>query len=356
MSYSTLFIPDISGFTHFVKNTEINHGRHIIQELIDIIIHEGSKIFQVAEIEGDAVFFYSIDKVLTLAEIEEKARHMYHAFHQHLLLYEQKRICNCGACSTAINLKLKFITHAGEITLVDFAADKGKPYGEAVIAVHRLLKNKIGIKEYLLFSDTYLTDQAFKADGHGTYHDKELGDVSFQYKEINQWMEGIDFEAIRRESQPSEITASYASQILFTIDLVHQFISDFRYRHLWNSEADQIIFDESKINQVGAEHYCIVNGQNLSFDTIKPKVEAPNQRSYGEVLKNPAPFRYFETNFILSEVNERETGVEMRMSVSFKWVWQRLMKNIIKKKLEKKAAEILNEMARALTENVKQVA
>ncbi|MFC2085655.1 hypothetical protein ACFLRO_00420 [Bacteroidota bacterium] len=30
-----LFVPDISGFTQFVKATEISHSRHIIQELLE---------------------------------------------------------------------------------------------------------------------------------------------------------------------------------------------------------------------------------------------------------------------------------------------------------------------------------
>ena len=34
-----LFIPDISGFTRFVTETEIGHSRLIIQELLDILIN-----------------------------------------------------------------------------------------------------------------------------------------------------------------------------------------------------------------------------------------------------------------------------------------------------------------------------
>ena len=73
MSQATLFIPDISGFTKFVKSTEINHSKHIIEELIKIIIHEGKKEFEMVEIEGDAVFFFkqaavSPEKVISIAK------------------------------------------------------------------------------------------------------------------------------------------------------------------------------------------------------------------------------------------------------------------------------------------------
>ena len=33
-----LFIPDISGFTRFVTDMEIEHSRHIIQELLEVLI------------------------------------------------------------------------------------------------------------------------------------------------------------------------------------------------------------------------------------------------------------------------------------------------------------------------------
>ena len=34
-----LFIPDISGFTRFVNETEIEHSRLIIQELLELLIN-----------------------------------------------------------------------------------------------------------------------------------------------------------------------------------------------------------------------------------------------------------------------------------------------------------------------------
>ena len=33
-----LFIPDISGFTDFVHNTEIQHSGHIVEELLEVLI------------------------------------------------------------------------------------------------------------------------------------------------------------------------------------------------------------------------------------------------------------------------------------------------------------------------------
>ena len=59
---SLIFIPDISGFTKFVTETEITHSQHIISELINAIIIENSLNLKISEIEGDAVLFYRIGK------------------------------------------------------------------------------------------------------------------------------------------------------------------------------------------------------------------------------------------------------------------------------------------------------
>ena len=49
-----LFIPDISGFTQFVNETEIDHSRLIIQELLEILINANEIGLEISEIEGDA--------------------------------------------------------------------------------------------------------------------------------------------------------------------------------------------------------------------------------------------------------------------------------------------------------------
>ena len=55
-----LFIPDISGFTRFVNETEIDHSRLIIQELLEILINANQIGLEVSEIEGDAILVLQI--------------------------------------------------------------------------------------------------------------------------------------------------------------------------------------------------------------------------------------------------------------------------------------------------------
>jgi len=57
MNSSLLFLPDISGFTEFVQTTEVEHSQHVISELLEVLIEANTEQLQLAEIEGDALFF-----------------------------------------------------------------------------------------------------------------------------------------------------------------------------------------------------------------------------------------------------------------------------------------------------------
>ena len=144
-----IFIPDISGFTEFVHTTEVSHSQHIVRELLEKIIDSNKIGLEISEIEGDAVLFYRMGDAPTAQELLDQVREMYVKFHGHLKLYEQQRICQCGACISAHELQLKFVAHYGELTKSQ-VKDFDKLFGADLIVAHRLLKNKIPMDEYLL--------------------------------------------------------------------------------------------------------------------------------------------------------------------------------------------------------------
>lgn len=57
-SEALIFIPDISGYTKFITETEAKHSKHIIVELLEVIISANNLGMQISEIEGDAVLYY----------------------------------------------------------------------------------------------------------------------------------------------------------------------------------------------------------------------------------------------------------------------------------------------------------
>src|SRR5688572_33187543 len=111
-----IFIPDISGFTRFVNEVEIEHSRHIIQELLEVIINANQIGLEISEIEGDAILFYKYGDKPELEDIYKQVAKMFCAFHKYLVVYDHRRLCQCKACAGTKELTLKVITHYGEFT------------------------------------------------------------------------------------------------------------------------------------------------------------------------------------------------------------------------------------------------
>ena len=88
-----LFIPDISGFTKFVNETEIEHSRVIIQELLELLINANQIGLEVSEIEGDAILFYKFGESPDVSALYHQVAGMFQAFHRHINAYD---IGKCG--------------------------------------------------------------------------------------------------------------------------------------------------------------------------------------------------------------------------------------------------------------------
>src|SRR6266498_2712601 len=185
-----LFMPDISGFTQFVNETEILHSQHIIQELLEILIDSNHLNLEICEVEGDAIFFYLLGNKPDLQSLLQQVEKMFTRFHEYLKLYEHQRICSCGACKTAVQLSLKVIAHFGEVTGMS-VKDHEKLFGKDVILIHRLLKNNLDKKEYVLLTDS-VTENLTKSNELPAWYSPiagveqyDVGSVQFLFSDLS---------------------------------------------------------------------------------------------------------------------------------------------------------------------------
>src|SRR5215468_10990060 len=102
-----LFIPDISGFSRFVNEVELEHSRFIIQQLLEVLIRANDSGLTISEIEGDAILFYKFGEPVELIALYKQVEKMFCAFHQYLMTYDNRKICQCTACLSAVDLTLK---------------------------------------------------------------------------------------------------------------------------------------------------------------------------------------------------------------------------------------------------------
>jgi hypothetical protein len=264
-----LFMPDISGFTKFVSETEILHGQHIVQELLEILIDSNELGMQVNEVEGDAILFFRPGKKPSLDEITRQVEKMYFNFHQHLKLYDHQRICSCGACESAIKLKLKMIAHYGEVAEF-FLKQQKRLFGKEVIVIHRLLKNDVDHDEYVLLTDPLVQGQPLEKcpswfsmnEMTGVY---DAGEIKYAYAVLNDLKEKVPAPPIPEYHLSEKCTVAFSEEenIKAPMPVVFDAMFDLKKRLSWADGVKDIeILNHDKINRIGAEHRCIVKPKN----------------------------------------------------------------------------------------------
>ena len=158
-----LLIADISGFTRFMRLHALatSHARQIVVRLLKALVAEARPPLQVAELEGDAVFFYALAPEGDLDAVAEAVKpqilRLFDVFHREVEALAAVQACICEACRGVRDLRLKQVAHCGEVA-VERIDRFEKLFGLDVIVVHRMLKNSVAAPEYLM-----LTDPAFDA-------------------------------------------------------------------------------------------------------------------------------------------------------------------------------------------------
>jgi hypothetical protein len=189
-----LFIPDISGFTRFVTEMEIGHSRNIIQQLLEVLIDANQLGLEISEVEGDAILFYRFGERPDMHGLYAQIERMFCDFHRHLRTYDQRRLCQCQACTSAIQLSLKIVTHYGEFTGYN-VKQFSKLIGKDVIVAHQLLKNDIAEHEYWLATDDLLQGPPPKEPAWMEWDTSakhtETREIPFHYAQLGRLKDGL---------------------------------------------------------------------------------------------------------------------------------------------------------------------
>ena len=346
-----LFIPDISGFTKFVNETEIDHSRVIIEELLENIINSNKIGLHVSEVEGDAVLFYRFGGNPSFEEISSQVEKMFCNFQKQIKNYESIRMCTCAACTSAVNLSLKIITHYGEFssyTVRDFS----KLIGKDVIVAHQLLKNDIDLHEYWLATDNLFQYQKNSEklpewlQWQRGIKQTENGDISFDYSLLTPLKENIepDPPPDRTLGEKKIRSASVTKIIDADVIAVLSIMGNLSVRHKWQAGV-------KKIDKINHPIYHL----GIRFRVITDK---------GNKVFYSSSFSDADNMFCLSETDENKTQsiyvtlkplAENKASVTFDLylpqnLFNRVVFNLFKKrKIEKDFQQSLNNLEQLLT-------
>lgn len=256
-----LVLADISGYTAFVADTELEHSREILNELLESLVRSIAQHLQVGQIEGDAIF--ALGPTLPDdpgAWLED----CFVRFHRHLNAIKRVSTCPCRACANVGILTLKFVCHYGEYLPQSFLG-KETFVGNAVNQVHRLLKNKVPSREYILVTTEVLQRLPPATRERFTPHREEydVGAIDCAWADLGP------LRADPRTQEEVKVVDADHAQLSFEHvyaapkDRLWALITDPRARQRWMGE-DVTRIDYApgaRHTLIGAEYHCI-HGQD----------------------------------------------------------------------------------------------
>ncbi|MFT4568584.1 MAG: hypothetical protein ACI9FN_003553 [Saprospiraceae bacterium] len=347
MGNSLLFLPDISGFTAFVQSTEAAHSQHVIAELLEVLVEANVQELQLAEVEGDALFFYKEDVIPSADELMMQVETMFTAFYSHLKLLETNRICPCQACATAPHLELKIIAHSGEIQFITVQGNR-KPFGTEVIQVHRLMKNSVKSDNYVLFSESLANEVRLSEAKLKLVDEFKFGSDIYDNKALNYQYAVVDKEnlKIKAYNEGKKVDFDYPPDIIIEKDFpisaegLIELVTNYKIRKEWFPGVDGILYNEHEVTRIDSEHICVINEKHYNFITVTKEVEK-DQLIYGELLMAPPLADEMYQFYIISPTSEDSCVMRIENYVIIKSWFKKLVFKLVGRKGYKKGAETI---------------
>ena len=260
-----LVLADISGYSTFVAQTEVDHSWSILHELLDTMVRSLAGRMDVSQVEGDAILFIS---GLSTAEVVNALEGTFVAFHRRLRDMQAVTTCPCSACANIGILKLKFVIHHGKFSRQRLGSVE-QLHGTDVIVAHRLLKNKVPSKEYLLVTDAVLERLPADMRSRFTPHTEEfdLGAISGGYEEIAYlWQAAQATE--RKRVLPEEAMVNSDVLVDAPRELVYKLMLKpaVMERYLFADGVDAV--PGARGEDLGSEFHCHNGGSLVSMRVV----------------------------------------------------------------------------------------
>jgi len=267
-----LVLADISGYSKFVQQTEVDHSWSILHELLDTMVRTLQGRMDVSQVEGDAILFIS---GLSTPDVIQALEGTFVAFHRRLRDMQAVTTCPCSACANIGILKLKFVVHHGKFSRQRLG-NVEQLHGADVIIPHRLLKNHVPSKEYLLVTDAVL--QRLPDDVRATFtpHTEEfdVGSIEGGYLEIGYlWDQAQAAERKRvtpEEAQINSVVIVNAPRSTVYRRMLHPEVMK---RYLFADDVEAVA--GARGEDLGAEFHCHHGGSlsNMRVVSLEPDQE-----------------------------------------------------------------------------------
>jgi hypothetical protein len=149
---------DISGYTDFIRRhgKDFAHAEQLVLELLSMIISSAGSLYKLYEVSGDAVSFYiESDGNPRIARlIWDNLGGIFSSFHSTEQTLREELNQRCVHCFEAPTLRLKAVLHHCPVVTGNLHGIR-KIGGPGVILAHRLLKNAVQAREYVIATSDF---------------------------------------------------------------------------------------------------------------------------------------------------------------------------------------------------------
>jgi uncharacterized protein YndB with AHSA1/START domain len=169
--------------------------------------------------------------------------------------------CPCRACATVQELGLKFVVHHGEFTRYEVAG-RVQLHGNDVNLIHRLLKNTVPIREYLLATASALSawPDSFRGEFVAAPQRYDLGEVDASYLDLRP-VRAETWNEPRARVDPEKAKLRGTVRYPGTPEQVFHYFTDPKLRQIWMGVLRVDFVGGARGSLVGAEYHC-VHGEN----------------------------------------------------------------------------------------------
>jgi hypothetical protein len=270
-----LIIADITGYTAFLSDSELEHAEDSLRSLINLIIEHTQLPLVISRLEGDAVISYADERSFlqgqTLVEMIEST---YVAFKRAIDLMVLNTSCSCNACRNIPNLDLKFFVHFGTYMLQKLPAYT-ELIGSDVNLVHRLTKNTIieqfNFKAYVVYSKAAvdalgILEIAKTMSAHSEEY-THIGTVEMFIQDMHMVWER-DKERNRLLVEPGTAKLVVEHQFPFATVLMWEYVTGPEFKAILTLSNTANV-DQKKNGRIGSgSAYLCAHGNNVSPQTI----------------------------------------------------------------------------------------
>jgi uncharacterized protein DUF2652 len=316
IEHGYLLLADISGYTSFLTQTELDHAHEILTDLLETIVRRLKSLLTICKLEGDAVFAFTPGSLVTRGEtLFELIEATYVDFRERMKNVRRHTTCTCRACQSIPMLDLKFILHHGDFVIQNISGTR-ELAGSDVNLVHRLLKNHVteitGWRAYALFTEKSLECMQLRperlAESSESY--EHLGEVRIFSMDMHARYDTLT-EKRRIVVAPEEAVIEFTEEYKGTPPYVWSWMNEPEKRKLYSLDPHRLnfipILRPGGRAGVGATTHC-VHGKDIAMREI---VLDWKPFDYYTVEQDSGPLGIIQVTFRFEVLDERATRLHI---------------------------------------------